>query len=210
MKIMIATLSVFFLLTASTQAQVTPKAFVIGGTGDFSFSIDPNQNTESRRLYAGIAPQIGRFVNEKWLIDGSVGYGFSKFSSELNENDFAENRGHSVLGSAGATRFIQLLDGLYLTAGATIRSGYSIATTESYFGDSFVETQNESVFGGVALSAGLAYFLNPQWMIYSSIGVFNYDLSYDLESSEISHDFYSRLRGNNFGIGVRYLILPKN
>jgi hypothetical protein len=106
----------------------------------------------------------------------------------------------------GITRYIPLKDRLYLTVGGNLTPGYGQSKTELTQSGLSTSTTYSSVNGNIGFSGGLAYFINRKWMLYTNVGLINYQMNYNLDNTQIGHSFSMSGRSNAFSVGLRYVI----
>ena len=190
----ISTFAVLFLLVQTSLAQPEKGKYIIGGTSSFGYSANRvNDNINS--LNFSIQPQFGKFISDKTVLYGGLGY---QLRRQRNQNLITSSQGFSA--TFGFTRFRPLVNGLYLTLDGRVNAGYNYSsnpyTTDGYYS------------AGIAFSPGLAYFLNDRWMIYSNIGSLYYNY-YTEPVGNFNNEFGYSFRANNFSVGARFILGKK-
>ncbi|MFT7344394.1 MAG: hypothetical protein ACI9XP_000978 [Lentimonas sp.] len=207
----IITASIFTLFfTCISFAQLTKGTYVLGGSASFSFNKTPSQNYKSQRTSFTISPGFGKFISDKYLVEGGLGYTRLSQILESDSENFSRQTSHLLSIRFGATRYFPIADQLYFTIGASISPAYAISIAE--FESNGVEQSMESnnISGRLQISPGLTYFINKKWMLYSYMGMLNYEITYNTSSKLIGHNLYANLSANSFGLGARYIIEAKN
>jgi hypothetical protein len=205
MKIILASVITLFAFS-STFAQITPKSYTLGGSIDVGFNKMPGQLVELHTTSLSIAPGIGKFISDKYFIEGGVGY--SLFARKYDEQSNIIHRTfvHTFSTSFGITRYFPVMDRLYLTFGGQITPAYAtvINRTSNYGFTS--SSKNDFFLTSVSLSPGLTFFIDKKWMLYASVSLLNYDLIYDFEQDLVGHNLFLSTRSNSFSIGARYVL----
>ena len=188
-------------------AQPKQGNYVIGGSTGFNFNKAANSLSNNYGSSFRIDPQVGKFMSDKFLLEGGLGYSLDH--GRTNNNVLlSKNTSHSISGNIELTRFLPVADKLYFTLGAYINSSYGLSKSIWETFGSITTNQSNTVRAGIGITPGLAYFLNEQWMIYSNIGALGYDLTYFDSSGLTSHDVGYSFAANPFSIGVRYILDP--
>lgn len=186
----------------SSFAQLTESSYIAGVSSSF-FLTSPSNGSADNVMFS-ISPQIGKFVSEKWLVNGGLGY-----AMRIQKSNFGSGTGtnstHNFSGQFGMTRFYPLSEKMYFTLDYSAGMGYEL-TNNQYMNDSTViDSRSTAINLGIACSPGLAYFINKKWMIYSNLGALRYGYNYGIESNSGRHTLSYDLRANPFGIGARYI-----
>lgn len=190
----LTTFAVLFLLVQTSLAQPEKGKYIIGGTSSFGYSANRvNDNINS--LNFSIQPQFGKFISDKTVLYGGLGY---QLLRQRNQDFTTYGQGFNA--SFGFTRFRPLVNGLYLTLDGRINAGYNL------YSNSFISSDYYST--GIAFSPGLAYFLNDRWMIYSNIGSLYYNY-YTEPVNGFNNEFGYSFKANNFSIGARFILGKK-
>ncbi|MFK7785355.1 MAG: hypothetical protein AB8B56_09575 [Crocinitomicaceae bacterium] len=206
MKI-ILTLITALAISTTASAQITPGSYVVGGAAGLNFSNAPNGFSTSRTTSFYITPNVGKFVSEKYLLSGGIGYArYSQFSQN-NPSYSNKSTGNSFSAQFGVTRYFPLVDRLYFTLGGSLIPAYTVNRNELTNQGGTASTSSSEMFSAmIDITPGLTYFVNRKWMLYTSVGVLNYQLSHNLTSDQTWHTVSMSARGNSFGVGVRYII----
>lgn len=181
--------------------------YIIGGTLGFNLNSSPNLGLKSRSMNFSIAPSFGKFISEKYLLHGGLGYSFNNSYSSSTNNDFIKSMSHGINLRFGITRFMPISEKLFFTADAFIGTGIGFGKTKSSMFESMNQLRNINATIGIA--PGLAYFINSQWMIYSNIGLLNYTISHDSNAKRTTQSVNLNLSANSFKIGVNYIFKGK-
>ncbi len=192
----LTTFAVLFLLVQTSMAQPEKGKYIIGGTSALRYTAQRlNDNSSYLNFY--IQPQFGKFISDKTVLYGGLGYQLSRIK---DQNTTMLTQGFNA--TFGFTRFRPLVNGLYLTLDGRINANYAL------YSYSNTNTTNDNIGAGIAFSPGLAYFLNDRWMIYSNIGSLYYN--YNVEPvGGYNNDMGYSFTGNNFSIGARFLLGKK-
>lgn len=208
MKRIIITASIILGCTLQSSAQITKSSYVVGGSSSFSFNTDNNFVGELNTISFSIKPDIGKFVSEKWLIGGGVGYSISK-TRQSNFYITSEGLVQSFSGNFAATRFYSIADKFYFTCEFSLGATYSIRSSKLYTDTGPMESSSSIISPNIGVSPGLTYFVNEKWMIYARVGALSYNYAHRIESKTGSHSLGYSLQANSFGIGVRYILGSK-
>lgn len=197
MKRIIILSSIIFACASQVSAQITESSYIVGGTS--SFGLTSATEGQLTTWSFGIRPEIAKFVSEKWLVGGGLGYSVGAIhNSFLNGKNLSNN----VNGFFGATRFYPLADKFYFTLEYSI--GLSFTRTNSEFAGN--KSTSEMGSAGIAASPGLAYFFNEKWMIFSRMGSLAYSYDHSFQSDNGFHRLGYSFQANSFGIGARYVL----
>ncbi|WP_107039747.1 outer membrane beta-barrel protein [Brumimicrobium mesophilum] len=206
----ITTILSFFLVFSSQAQSLEPTEFsqptkgdyILGGTLGFNLNTTPILGVQSRSLRFLIAPSFGKFISDKYLIRGGLGYSHSSnyYGSSSFENIAGRTNSFSL--RFGVTRFYPIVDKLYFTLEGYIGGGLVLDN----FSNGNLNTNSTNATIGV--SPGLTYFINNRWMINSSMGVVNYKVSGG--SGVNTHTINADLSANSFRLGVSYIFKGKN
>ncbi|XOV67418.1 MAG: hypothetical protein ACFHU9_17525 [Fluviicola sp.] len=193
----------FILIGLSSHSQIVPKSRFIGGDVTAFYRSRAILNWEE--IGAGIRPQFGKFINEKWSFEVGANYYFHQLKIRDQFEGFLETQRHTTtLGvNFGFTRYFELSDQFYFTlsAGASADNIY----TRNLLPDFPSETRMPIEAG---IRPGLIYFLNPKWMLSANFGALKYSAWFNnVETPDIyfGFDFSSYASG----IGVNYIIEPR-
>lgn len=193
------------VLTCSAQvlAQTKKGSYAVGGSSSFVLTSNPSANNYLRTTFS-IQPEFGKFVSEKWLIGGSIGYVFDRLNNKsFNfENTTKQNRFGA---SFEATRFYPLTEKFYFTMAYGIGADYTTSRTESFDGTNTVDISSSSIAPSIGASPGLAYFINEKWMVFTRLGSLSYRGSFASNSDAAIHTLGYSFQGNSFGLGAKYV-----
>ena len=192
-------------------AQPQKGTWIIGGSGSVFFQRPTSNYPVDFRISAGVHPGIGRFVSDRLVLNGDLGYTYS-LSKRETQSISTKSEEHSIGGGIGLTRFFSAGEKLFFTLNGSLEVGYARRINSS--GSSLSNLSNINTTNqfraSVNLSPGLAYFINDYWMVTARIGSLFYELSDDDNySSSVGHMAGYRFTANSFGIGVSYLIPSK-
>ncbi len=206
MKFIITALVGLFI-TTSSFAQLTPGSYVVGGGVGFGFSKSPNQGYDSQNTTFTVYPGFGKFTSEKYLFEGGVGYGFFSHKADNLLGSSINQSAHSYSARFGVTRFIPIIDRLYLNIGAFLTPVYSSSRTKNTNSSGFQsESERSNISGSVIIAPGLSYFVNKQWMLFAQVGGLNYRVSKFNDSNDLYHDLSFNLSANSYNLGLRYIL----
>jgi hypothetical protein len=194
------------LITNISFAQPIKGTYVIGGGVSINYNKTPTLSYSSERTSFSISPSFGRFVSEKYQLEGGLGYSFQHQTNNINQEYFVSQNIHSFSIKFGITRYFPIADRFFFTLGANIIPAYGVANSNSVLLG--VETNNKvsNISGTLNVSPGLTYFINNKWMLYSYIGLMNYEITHYNESEQTEHNFFASISANSFGLGVRYIL----
>ncbi|MFT5860997.1 MAG: hypothetical protein ACI865_003115 [Flavobacteriaceae bacterium] len=211
MKFIITSLIFTLFIACISFAQPISGTYILGGSGSVSFNKSPSETYNLNSIRFGISPSIGKFISEKYVMEGGLGYsGYTQNQINLADpSDFSRFSSHSFSLRFGITRFFPITDKLYFTLGTAIVPAYVFERLESESIGGPTSTDSKKYTGRFVISPGLTYFINDNWMLYSYMGVLNYEIGYDSEKELFGHSFYARLSANSFGIGARYILMGK-
>ena len=207
-KLMIIS-SIVLGCSLQATAQIPESSYIVGGSSSFNLTTNPDDGKILRASFS-IRPEIGKFVSEKWLIGGGVGYSISQSQSS---NGFLSNsaRTQEFSGNFSATRFYPLAEKFYFTCEYGLGVSYSFTHYESLMNSVLqIENSTSETSSGIAVSPGLAYFINNKWMIYARMGSLSYRYAHNLDTKTGYHNVGYHLRANSFGIGARYILGAKS
>lgn len=207
MRTVLFTTILSFLLAFPALAQPTKGDYILGGSLGFNFKDAGTGSDKNQNFSFSIAPNFGKFISDKYLINGGLSYSYNKSYSKYGNNDFSEGTNQGIGISFGITRYYPLADKLFFTGSAYIGSGYGFGTSNSTFGTS---SHSDNINGTIGVSPGLAYFINDRWMVYSSMGALSYNASYDYNVERTTHSVNLNLSANSFKIGVNYIFKGKD
>lgn len=210
MKLLFTFITVIFITNASL-AQLTPGSYIVGGNLGLGYNKTPapSGNSNSQSFSARINPSIGKFISEKYVLHGGVGYSLRTRRSELEQplgNYISRNNEHSFSLNFGVTRYFPVADRLYVTLGTSISPTFSTLHEESGYPNNISSDNRSTLSAGISVAPGLTYFINKKWMLNSSIGVASYRMNYNMETEKLGHNMYLNLRANAFTVGVRYIL----
>lgn len=200
------TITIAFFISSASFAQLTPGSYVLGGGLGFSFSKSPGTTSNTKSTSFQLSPGIGKFISEKFLLDGGLEYSYVSRSSSQQSNYNQSSTGHFFGMRFGATRFFPIVDRLYFTLGAHIIPSYTKSRNEWSTSTSEGESTSENIEARLNVAPGLSYFINRKWMLFSYVGVLNYGVNYNMDTEDVGHNLYLNLQSNSFGIGVRYVL----
>lgn len=205
MKIHFLTFTAAVLMALGASAQLTPKSYVIGGGFSLAYAQSNSNPTNYSQFNLSLAPTIGKFVNEKWLIEGGVGYGLSSFKNILG-SPYNYRTSHSVSLSVGATRYIPISERFYFTVGGFISPRVGMNSASSDNNGTIVENNYSVYSGDVYLTPGLTYFINKKWMLFTQFGALKYSASTQSNSNTVLHNVSMNLNSSSFLVGFRYVL----
>lgn len=200
------TLAIILFIARSSFAQLTPGSYVLGGSVGFGFIKTPNGTSERQTASFNITPGIGKFTSEKYFIEGGLGYSMYSRSLKTESSYSSKDIGHSFNARFGITRFFPIVDRLYFTLGGHISPSYSTNSNETESISGMTTNESSSISSRISISPGLSYFVNRKWMLYTYVGLFNYELIYNIDSDQIGHGLFLSAKSNSFGVGMRYII----
>lgn len=192
-------------------AQPQKGTWIIGGSGSVFFQRPASDNPIDFRINAGVHPGIGRFVSDRLVLSGDVGYSFtlSEQGTVMVGTKYEE---HSIDGGIGLTRYFSIGEQLFFTLNGSLDLGYARGVSSVENNNLFNSSSslaNNQLRASINLSPGLAYFVNANWMITTQIGSLFYQISSSDQYPKTGHLAGYRFTANSFGIGVSYLIPSK-
>jgi hypothetical protein len=197
-------LSTFLCLALSSEAQLTPSTYLIGGSSSFQLLTRPSGDNLMRSSFA-IQPEFGKFVSEKWYIGGGLGYSINNDRIYLS-NQKMNNRIQILSGNFVATRYYPLAEKFYFTLEYGIGASYFLSENDYFNGPVIATGSGRGIGLNVGVSPGLAYFVNPKWMIFARMGSLGYNFSKTINFDNAIHSIGYSFQGNSFGLGVRYVL----
>lgn len=196
----------FLFIAAFSYAQPVKGTFVIGGNASFNFSQLPSSTGKLQNTNFSISPGIGHFISSKFLLEYGLSYRIMSTFNSTNQNINSRTNNSNYSIKFGLTRYFQIAEKLYFTVGTYVLPTYEVSSLKNTtFG---VETTSRATafIGSINVSPGLTYFINQKWMLYSYVGVMNYDIKFNLTNDIVSHNFNANISFNSFGLGVRYIL----
>jgi len=168
MKNIIFTLLLGILFNTSF-AQPKQGNLVIGGSTAFNFDNSSITGVDNFSTSAHLIPQVGKFLSEKILLDGGIGY--SWIHNRTNNNSIlAKIHTHSILGNISINRFFALTDKFYFTLGGYLSSSIGFANSTWESSGNITTTSSNRLMAGIGATPGLAYFINEKWMMTAKVG----------------------------------------
>lgn len=190
-------------ISCASQAQIVTKSRFISGTVSSSYSKTLNQ---SREIFdARLHPEYGKFISEKWSIQGGISYRFH-FQKEYYtyiEMIQYQSRTNAFGLNFGVTRYFPLSANFYFTL-----TGSVMADMSNRKGIEPPTSTSSNYITGIALGPGLNYFINDRWSLIASLGALQFQSSI---SESNAPDIYAgfTFSSSTAGIGVRYIFKPK-
>lgn len=208
--ILIATITVI-TLTSNVFSQITPGSYVVGGGLSFRLKqYRPTDYQSQQNLNFTISPDIGKFVSEKWLVRGGLGYELHSNRSEFG--GINPSSSHTLSNSYsvrfGMTRFIPMGKQFYFTLGGFISPQYTTVKTVQSSITSYNSSYN-IVSGEINLTPGVTYFINNKWMLFSQFGALNYTVDKRSDLNNVTNNLSFNLNANTYLIGMRYVFGSK-
>lgn len=204
MKRIIILSSIIFACASQVSAQITPSSYVIGGSSAFTVASRPSGNNLMSTAFS-IRPEFGKFVSDKWLISGGLGYSINNSRTYLS-NQKLTNRVQNFSGNFGATRFYPISEKFYFTLEYGLAANYFLSETDVLNGSTVNTGVGKGIGLSIGVSPGLAYFINPKWMLFTRMGQLSYDFSKMIDFDNAVHSLGYNFQGNSLGLGVRYVI----
>jgi hypothetical protein len=196
-------------ISCNSFSQLTEGSYVLGGGVGFSFSKTPGEVINRERTSASITPNFGKFVSKKYLLEVGLGYSYQNRTNQYNSDYFFSQTSNLFSIRFGATRFFPLVDRLYFTLGASIAPAFINSVSETESSGNFLEDESSSFSASLNIAPGLTYFINKRWMLYTSVGVLNYEISHNTSTNLTGHNFYANVSANSFLVGARYILGKK-
>lgn len=196
---------VFLFLTFISTAQPIQGDYILGGSLGFNFTSSPVGLNKRQGLSFSIAPSFGKFISEKYLLDGGLSYSYRKNLDESSPQNFNQSINNTIHIRFRATRFFPIVDKLFFTVGAYINSGYGFGSATSSVSGIKTSSTSRNINGSIGISPGLTYFINNRWMVYSSMGTINYFVTRDSNTGRMGHTINASLTANSFKIGISYI-----
>lgn len=205
MKIHVLTFTVVLFAALGTTAQITPKSYTIGGGFSTSYGESGSSSANStQQFHLSLSPTFGKFVSEKWLLEGGIGYGYSTLrASQAYPLPLRSSQSFNLTG--GITRFFPISERFYFTLGGYITPGYTNTINRTDVNGTIVKDYHTTLSGDVSVTPGLTYFMNKKWMLYSQFGALRYNVSSHSNTDNISHKLSVNLNSSSYLIGVRYV-----
>lgn len=204
MKRIIILSSIVLACASQASAQITPSSHVIGGSSSFTVVSRPSGNNLMRTTFS-IRPEIGKFVSDKWLIGGGLGYSIDNNRTILS-NQKLTSRVQNFSGNFAATRFYPLSEKFYFTLEYGLGAGYFLSQTDVLNGSTVSTGVGKGIGLSLGVSPGLAYFINPKWMLFARMGKLSYDFTQTIDFDNAVHSLGYNFQGSSLGLGVRYVL----
>ncbi|MFT6138482.1 MAG: hypothetical protein ACJAUJ_001576 [Salibacteraceae bacterium] len=209
MKSIFTGLILTLFITWNSSAQLTEGSYVLGGSAGVSFSKSPHEVYNLQRTSFSVTPNFGKFISKKYLLEGGLGYTFQRNNNQFGFGNFSRQTSHFFSVRFGATRFFPIVDELYFTLGATVIPAYVISRSESESEGVIMEDRSNMISARLNIAPGLTYFINKKWMLYTYVGVLNYEITHNSSTNLTGHNFYANVSANSFGVGARYILGEK-
>jgi hypothetical protein len=209
MKAILLTTIFSISLVFSSLAQPTQGDYILGGSLVFNLTNVPVGINKRQSLSFSVAPSLGKFISEKFLISGGLGYSYRKDYNESSNQSFNESISNGISLNFGVTRFYPIVDKLFFTLGANVNLGYGFDKFKTGFAGVESSGNSRSLNGSIGISPGLTYFIKNRWMIYSNMGTINYSINHNITSSRTAHSINASLIANSFRVGVSYIFKGK-
>ncbi len=189
-------LSRFFLLTVfiatqlQIQAQPQKGSIYLGGSLYGSLTISGGRGTS-----LGLLPEAGIMLSDRWLVGLTGGYAFSGYNSGGSGSTILRN--HTPSGGIFARRYFRLTDRFFIQLNTAVTYSETWSRYISPYYDYTIPSK------GLAFQTrpGLTYFIKPNFSIFSTFGILNYQL--DGLGSGTSALFQASLNSVSIGIGLQ-------
>lgn len=208
MKLQLSLVALLFFATFNSFAQPVKGNNVIGANLNFQFNTLPTSNSTTNKGSFSISPTFGRFISEKFLLEGGLGYAMSWYNYSDN-NNFTKQNSQSASLIFGVTRFFSFTDKFYFTLGANISPYFTTNQLTTKSGLFTTTGESNNLGGTLSILPGLSYFINQKWMIFTNVGLVNYQLNFNLENDLVSHNVNAKLMALPNSIGFRYIFSGK-
>lgn len=196
------------LFSFVSQSQIVPRTRTIGGNISAGFGNQDLQGNDQRIFQAGIQPRFGSFLNEKWLLETQLFYGYVNIRFENNGFNPSVSTASSNTFGVGIdlTRAFPITEKLYFTTGASVN-------TASYFNVSQTSNldpiRSQDAAFTARISPGLMYFLTPKWILTSQFGALQYQYVTEVGGNVSSYSIGFQFSSFTNSIGVRYVLSPR-
>lgn len=226
---------VFFLLAfhLHATAQIRKGMVYLGGTISGNSTKDTEEQTQyysydstfqvqsytSTQNYVRVAPSVGYFATDSWLV--GLGLSYSRYFSKYNysyDSSFSTNNSNSWGISPYVTKYFSTNSKLYITTTLNASAWVGRSTNKSTY-KSTSGSESHSNDWGYSISAGpgLTYFINSSWAVSANIGQASYRSSHSKYSSgQLYINPNSRIKNengfgldfsfNSFSIGIQYFM----
>jgi len=202
MKNIILTLLIGIMYTYSF-AQPKQGNYVIGGSTSFDFDNSSITGVDNFSTSAHLIPQFGKFLSEKILLEGGIGYSWI-YNRTNNNSILAKIHTHGILGNISINRFFALTDKLNFTLGGYLSSSIGFANSTWESSGNITTSSSNRLMAGIGATPGLAYFINDKWMVNAKVGSLGYSMTHFGGNyfHHIGYNFTSDL----FSLGIRYIV----
>jgi hypothetical protein len=203
-------LSILFvsLFSFASQSQVVPKTRTIGGNISAGLRSQDLQGNNQRVFQAGIQPRVGRFLNEKWLLETQLIYGYADIRFENNgfNPSVTTASNHTFGAGIDLTRVFPITEKLYFTTGGSILAASFFNATQT---DDFDPIRSQDAIISARISPGLMYFLTPKWILTSQFGALQYQYVTEVGGNVSSYSVGFQFSSFASSIGFRYVLSPR-
>lgn len=205
MKNIVLLMTFSVVLVGTAFGQIEKGKYALGGNFGFNFYKEANSLSNNYSYSIDLAPSFGRFIRENLLLEGKIGYGLNHNRSN-NGTSLTRTTGHEVFAMAKITKFFSITDKFHLTLAGYLSAAYEPRKSITEIGGISSTSSSFSVSSGLGARPGLAFLLNDNWLIHSSVGNFGYTMKYFETNDAISHRIGLNLEDSFFSIGIRYIL----
>ncbi|MDO5617051.1 MAG: outer membrane beta-barrel protein [Cruoricaptor ignavus] len=193
-KLFLAGALALFGAMNAQEAGFKGKSFIMGQVG---FNSSTDNNTDITNNQFAIVPVVGHFVAPTVAIGTGVGYTSAtrKFDSDNKTTNSA------FVFSPLARKYWGLGEKLYIFGQLAVPMEWGKTKTTT-LGNSSESGKYASY--GVAIAPGLDYFLNSNWSVEASIGLFGYNNTKP-EGQKSTDSFNFGVNTQNLTLGVKYV-----
>ena len=186
-------------------SQLQAGQYVIGGSSNFNYYKSSNASSTNNFIF-GVTPTFGKFLTDKLLLEGTLGYEINFSQTDHSSNLIQRNISHNITGGIALTRYFSIVDKFYVTLGGYLNAGFGPSKLSTISGGVKTSTSDFNVSSGVGVTPGLAILLNDRWLAFTNFGSLGYSLNYNDGTGISTHSLGYSLKTNPISIGVKYIL----